>query len=352
MTRTTLRTVVGDVDVSGMGSTLTHEHLFISGDSHWEQTGSDPDPSPTAEPAISDLWRWRENLDGNRSNLRLDDEAVAKHEVSLLRSFGYNTLLDLTTIGLGRRPDALRRVAEATGLNIVAGTGFYSGATLPDDVATWDEDRMVETMVRDIEVGIDGTDIKAGVIGEVGISWPIKPVEQRSLAASVEAMRRTGAAMSIHTPFHKNDVSILEEISDSLRSLGADMSRVVLGHCDTYTTNPRFFDVASDLGCVLQIDMFGNSGYESAMDFHYPSDEQRIAAVLRLIEMGLADRLMISQDCGLKTCLRSYGGHGYDYIPRVIAPRLRREVAQSNSLELVLEKNAQRIFPLATTPSA
>lgn len=351
MSRTTLRTVLGDVDADEMGRTLTHEHLFISGDGGWEQNSSDYDTSPTAEPALTELWRWRENLDGNRANLRLDNESVAAQEVSLLRSFGYNTLLDLTTVGLGPRPDALRRVAQETRLNIVAGTGFYTGATLPDDIATWDEDQMVESMIRDIEVGIDDTDVKAGVIGEVGISWPIKPVEQRSLAASVEVMRRTGVAMSIHTPFHKNDVSILEAVSDSLRSLGADMSRVVLGHCDTYTTSPRFFEVASDLECVLQIDMFGNSGYESGLDFHYPSDEQRIEAVLRLIEMGLADRLMISQDCGLKTCLRSYGGHGYDYIPRVIAPRLEREVAQQDSLELVLEKNAQRIFPIAG-PSA
>lgn len=348
MAHATLRTVVGDVDASDMGRTLTHEHLFISGDGGWEQSSSDYDDSPTAEPALADLWRWRENLDGNRSNLRLDDESVATKEVSRLRSFGYNTLLDLTSVGLGRRPEALRRVAQETGLHIVAGTGFYTASTLPDDVATWDEDQMVNAMVRDIEVGIDGTDVKAGVIGEVGISWPIKPVEQRSLAASVEVMRRTGAAMSIHTPFHKNDVSILEAVSTSLYSLGADMSRVVLGHCDTYTTNPRFFEVASDLGCVLQIDMFGNSGYESGLDFHYPSDEQRIEAVIRLIEMGLADRLMISQDCGLKTCLRSYGGHGYDYIPRVIVPRLQAEVTRHGALELVLEKNAQRIFPMVT----
>lgn len=341
-----LRTVLGDVEAAQMGRTLTHEHLFISGDGGWEQPGPEYDASPEATPTLDTLWKWRENLDGNRANLRLDNEDVAVEEVSQLRDHGFNTVLDLTTVGLGPRPAALKRVAERTGLNIVAGTGYYTGGTLSDEVAALTEDEMVEVMVRDIEVGMDGTDVKAGVIGEVGLSWPIKAVEHRSLAASIEASRRTGVAVSIHTPFSKNDVTILETVSATLTSLGADMSRVILGHCDTYTTNERFFDVAADLGCVLQIDMFGNAGYESGLDFYYPSDEQRVDAVARLVEAGLADRLMVSQDCGLKTCLRSYGGHGYDYVPRAIAPRLERRIGDAGLVEQILSRNAQRIFPL------
>ena len=343
-----LRTVVGDVDPVTMGATLAHEHVFIEGDSTWTATENPTfDSSPEGTPTLDMLWRWRENLDANRGNLRLDDESVALHEVSKLRGHGFGTVVDLTSVGLGRNPEGLRRVAAATGLNIVAGTGYYTGGTLPREVHDLDEAEMVEAMVRDIEVGIAGTDVRAGVVGEVGVSWPIKPIELRSLSASVEVVRRTGAAMSIHSPFHLRDVTILETIADTVRSFGADMERVAIGHCDTYTTSEEFFDLAPRLDCLIQIDMFGNSGYEGGLDFTYPSDQSRVEALLRLMELGLSDRIMVSQDCGLKTCLRTYGGHGYDYIPRVVVPWLERLGAKREWIDRVLIENPQRFFPLA-----
>lgn len=348
-----LRTVLGDVDPDTMGATLAHEHVFIAGDSHWEATdGRTADPSVDGTPTLDTLWQWRENIDANRGNLRLDNESVAVREVDQLRSHGFGTIIDLTSVGLGANPAGLQRVSAAAGLNVVAGTGYYTGGTLPREVHDLSEAQMAEAMVRDIEVGIAGSTVKAGVIGEVGISWPIKPVELRSLAASVEAMHRTGAAISIHSPFHLSDLTILETIADKLRSMGADMNRVIIGHCDTYSTDEAFFDLAEDLDCLVQIDMFGNIGYEVGFDFWYPSDQARIDALLRLMELGMSDRVMVSQDCGLKTCLRTYGGSGYDYIPRVVVPRLVKQGAKQEWIDDVLVETPKQIFPLVPVASA
>jgi phosphotriesterase-related protein len=193
-----------------MGGTLTHEHLFIAGDGGYCDHGDElAETSPDGVPRLDTLWHWRENIDINRGNLRLDNEDVATKEVSALRDYGIGTLLDLTSVGLGGNIRAVERVSVATGLNIVAGTGYYTGGSQSPEVLCTSEDDMVNRIVRDIEEGIDGTGICAGVIGEVGVSWPLKAFEERSLAASVRAMKHTGAAMSIHLPFHLSDVGIL-----------------------------------------------------------------------------------------------------------------------------------------------
>jgi phosphotriesterase-related protein len=127
------------------------------------------------------------------------------------------------------------------------------------------------------------------------------------------------------------------------------MSRVILGHCDTYLNDPRFMDVVPTLSCNIQVDMFGNSGYEKGFDFTYPSDETRVEGLLELMQNGMLERLTVSQDCGLKTCLRSYGGHGYDYIPRAIVPWLIRRGAQQDWIDQVLIRNPQRLFPIPQT---
>jgi predicted metal-dependent phosphotriesterase family hydrolase len=67
-----------------------------------------------------------------RDNLLLDNEEVAIKELSFFKKAGGNTVVDASLDGIGRDPLALKRISEATGLNIIMGTGFYVGATHPE----------------------------------------------------------------------------------------------------------------------------------------------------------------------------------------------------------------------------
>lgn len=345
-----LRTVGGDVDPSTMGATLPHEHVLIDIDSYWEP-GEVPLPDsddPTASPRIGDLWHWLEFPCANRGNLHMNNEADAIAELSTLEAYGIGTLVELTSIGIGRKPVGLARVSEATGVNIVAGSSYYLGAAQSDEVKSMTEDLMVEQIVNDITVGIDGTDIRAGVIGEVGLSWPIEPVEERVLAASVRAQQITGAAISIHNPYYVPGAETLREITQRIADLGADMSRVIMGHCDGFARDPKFLDIAPELGCYIEFDLFGQFGYEPDVDFTYPSDGVRIEAIIGLAKAGLADRVLLSQDVAFKTSMQTHGGHGYTYVPRTIVPWLKRRGMDDSAVHQIMVRNAQQVFPIAS----
>jgi phosphotriesterase-related protein len=343
-----LRTVLGDVDPSTMGGTLPHEHLLVDMDSWWTPTDDpDDDRTVTGSPRLEDLWRWQESPAVNRGNLHLTDEDLAVHEIKCLSEHGIGTIVEVSNVGLGRDVEGLRRIAERSGMNIVAGSSFYTADSLDKEVAAMSEAEMVDRIVGDILDGVDGTGIKAGVIGEVGLSWPLDDLERRSLGASVKAMHITGAAVTIHSPYYMREVSVLEEICELLIDLGADMSRVIMGHCDSFTRDPRFLEVVPELGCVLELDMFGMRGYDHESGFVYPSDEDRVEAIRGMVDAGLAERILLSHDVGFKTSLRAFGGHGYDYVPRFILPWLERSGVGDEAIEQIMVGNCRRILPLA-----
>ena len=81
----------------------------------------------------------------------------------------------------------------------------------------------------EVQGGLDGTEVRAGLIGEIGCSWPLDPVERRALRAAATAQRLTGAAISVHPGRHPDACG---QILDVLEGAGADLSRVVLCHMD------------------------------------------------------------------------------------------------------------------------
>lgn len=348
-----LRTVLGDIDPSTMGGTLPHEHVQGICDMYW-YPNDDPlaDADPDTHPALHDLWHWKENPVANRGNMHMTDEQVSIDELSILPDLGVGTVVSLSPIGMHRNPQGLRRISQESGVNIVAGSTYYVADALTDEVKAMSEDQLAQQIVDDIEVGMEGTDIRAGIVGEVGLSWPIDPAEDRVLSASVQAHLRTGSALSIHCPYYAPGTEAMEKVAQRLAELGADMSRVILGHCDGFTRDQRFYDIAREFGCYVELDMFGyQSGYEPEVDFTYPADGDRVSAILRMVELGMADHLLLSHDNMFKTTLMTYGGHGFGYIHRVIKPWLERRGVDADTLDQILVRNAQTVLPIRVPES-
>jgi Phosphotriesterase family len=94
-------------------------------------------------------------------------------------------------MGIGRDPLGLSRIAPATGLNIVMGTGYYVDAAHPLGFDTLSESDLHRKMVEDIRDGIGDTQVNAGLVGEIGCSWPLTQNEKKVLGAAAKTLKRT-----------------------------------------------------------------------------------------------------------------------------------------------------------------
>ncbi|MER8751731.1 phosphotriesterase-related protein, partial [Mesorhizobium sp. M1050] len=194
----TVMTVTGPVAIADMGVTLMHEHILIDGAKSWK-CPCHPDEKKIAEQPVSMeiIGELRMNPYMNRDNVSLDDSDLALSELAKYRALGGHTLVDATNIGIGRDPVKLARIARASGLRIVMGTGFYLQHTHPDWLKAMDVDDVTEFLVNDVGGGSTQPEIMAGIIGEVGVSKDFTDEERKSLRASAPAGRRTGVPRAL-----------------------------------------------------------------------------------------------------------------------------------------------------------
>ena len=340
-----VQTVLGPVSPSELGPTMTHEHLLID-----FLCMFNPPPEATArarayEPITLENLGWvRYNPYSNRDNLLLGDQKTAIEEAALYRRAGGGTIVDVTTIGIGRDPLALARIARATGLNVVMGAGYYVDAVHPEGMDTLAEPDIAAQIVADITLGVGDTGVRAGIIGEIGCTWPLTANERKVLRAAASAQRETGAAILIHPG---RSEAAPREILDVLAKAGADVGRTIMGHLDRTVAN---FDTLMDLassGCYLEWDLFGNeSSYYPLSDISMPSDAQRIDVIAKMVAEGYGERIVVAHDVCTKHRLVRYGGHGYGHIVENIVPRMRQRLS-AREVDAIVVQNPARILTLA-----
>ena len=222
-----VQTVLGAVEPSSLGPTTMHEHLLIDFRFMFQPPVHASDQRRAHEEITLENRGWiAYNHYSHLNNLWLSDEETAIAEARRFRRVGGGTIVDATTIGIARDPLGLARIARDAGINIVMGAGFYVAAVHPDDMDSRSVDDLARTIIGDIDEGADGTEVRAGIIGEVGCTWPLTDNERKSLRASAIAQRETGAAILIH-PGRNEDAPM--EILEVLDEAGADVGRVVMG---------------------------------------------------------------------------------------------------------------------------
>ena len=194
--------------------------------------------------------------------------------------------------------------------------------------------------------GPDGrrTGVRAGIIGEVGCSWPLHPNERKSLRAAARAQRETGAPISIHPG---RDQAAPFEILEILAAAGADPARVVIGHIERTDFEPGNLVRLARTGCYVELDWFGEvlSMYPTG-PVNVPSDSERIDQVRMLIGEGHAEQVLASHDVCLKTRLERYGGGGYGHIPRDVTIWMAAKGMSADEIDLVVRRNPQRMLAI------
>lgn len=340
-------TVTGPVAATELGPTSPHEHIFINLEC-WLDPPTNDDDRVLAASRVGALPEAtvRANPFAVRDNLILDDLAVAIEEVGRFRAAGGRTLVDLTVDDIGRSPTRLRSVSEATGVLVVMGCGHYVARALPRELHRWPAEVFRDEILFDLLVGRDG--IRAGVIGEIGTSDPIWPVEERLLSGACAAQRQTGRTLFVHLdPWGRAGHDVL----DRCERAGVDLDRVVLCHLDPSLPDVGYMRSLADRGAFVSIDIWGDEDAYGGRGM--PSDGARTTAVLVAYEEGWADRLLLAQDVCTKTQLHAHGGRGYDHLLTGVTSNLQAAGLSAAEVDRLLVVNPRRAIggtPNAATP--
>ena len=269
-----IMTVTGEVPSHEIGAVLMHEHL------------------------LCDFHRITNDL-----NQLLDDPDLVATELGHLDATPVRTVVEMTSGGLGRDLKGMRDIASRTGLNIVAGCGWYRDPFLPRLVFERTSDGLAEILISEITEGVEGTGVRPGIIGEIGAKRvPMSPAEERVLRACGFAQLETG--VSIYTHASRSTVGI--EQARILLGIGVPPERIVIGHADTVPQDRReYWSELLDMGVTLGFDTL-------KPDFPYELGV-RIGGLTWLAERGSLDQVVVSNDICYRSHLRSFGGGGYPY---------------------------------------
>jgi phosphotriesterase-related protein len=335
-------TVTGPVPVDQLGMTLMHEHI-LNDCRCWWHTPKTKERQYLAESfvCIEILGELRQDPFVNKHNITLDDEPLAIAELKAFAAEGGRTVVEPTCQGIGRDPRALRRISEATGLNIVMGAGYYLGSSHPEKVAAMTAEQIADEIVREATQGADGSDVKIGLIGEIGVSSDFTPEEEKSLRGAAQAQVRTGLPLMVHLPgWFRLGHRVLDVVAEE----GGDLRHTVLCHMNPSHDDQPYQQELAARGAFIEYDMIGMDFFYADQQVQCPSDEEAARAIIKLVEAGYTDRILLSHDVFLKMMLTRYGGNGYAYIPRHFLPRLRRHGLHEAILNQMMQDNPRSVF--------
>ncbi|WP_405984636.1 phosphotriesterase [Streptomyces sp. NBC_00872] len=351
-----LRTVAGSLPVSAVrGPALAHEHLVLDLDRAGDGA------------AVLDTVRHR--------------SAVTAELCALRAEFGLGLVIELTCRGMGRDPRALARIAEESGVAVVAATGWYYEPFHPDEIRGASVAQLTETLVREITDGFsdksadgpadefaDGsgaasgsgasagagsgasagaasgvgagsaeTRIRPGVLGEIGSHGdrPSEP-ETRALLASAHAALATGLSLATHAQLGRGALAQLELLTGT----GLAPHRISLGHQDLLDDPAVHRELAAS-GAYVAFDTVGKESYQS--------DDTRLRLLLSLLEAGHADRILLSGDISRHGYLESEGGQGYGHLFRSFLPKARAAGVDDSLIDLMTRRNPVRFLTGADT---
>ena len=340
-----IQTVTGLLDPELLGPTLMHEHIL------WDVTRPEvaskakTESIPELTITLQNVWEInrRSILDyGNQSNQKY---SISLEELGLLHAVCNNAaIVDLTNFGIKPDPLGLRYLSEGAGVPIIQGAGYYVDEYIPEEYKSATIEELTQEIIDQVRVGCWGTDVCAGIIGEIGCMWPLRPFERKVLKAAGLAQQETGASINVHPGRHKEAPL---EIVDLIKSVGGDVSRLVMSHIDRTLTDINDVLNLAATGCVLEYDFFGiETSYYWFNDTDLPTDYMRLNYIRSLIEHGHGCQIVVSHDICTKTRLSSYGGHGYRHIFQNVVPLMQRKGFSEAEIQMIIQDNPRSLLTI------
>lgn len=337
-------TVLGKIDRKDLGVVTSHEHVYIDMGVFFSEPQEIGAKNIAYEPVtIEKLGILKRNPFAVLDNVKMMDVDTQVNEMMYFKYAGGNTVVDATTVGLGRDPEMLRRISLKTGLNIIAGTGFYVEAAQNKETISMSIEEIEKQIIREIKVGIGHSNIRASIIGEIGISHVMYPFEKKSLIAACRAQNQTKAPLMIHiNPWSTQGIEAMKIVNQ--HHISPD--KVVICHVDVENREEYIFELL-DMGVYIEFDNFGKEMATDLWDCkpgsgRFVTDWERVRLVKNIMDRGHTKQLLFSCDVCLKTLLHAYGGWGYDHVLRHIIPMLQELGVTPSDIKEVMVNNPAR----------
>lgn len=334
-----VQTVCGPIQPEALGLTLMHEHLLCDVTPPELASQGLPEVVITPANAFEIRYHWCRHY----GNHILSDQAMMIAELQDFVAAGGGAVVELTIEGIKPDPEGLRLLSEESGVAIVAGCGVYIESFAGTALAR-STDEQAARMISSLREGLHGTNVRAGIIGEIGISDPPTPGELRCLTAAAIAQRETGASINVHPG--RDPASPLAVVAH-VRSAGGDVSRLIISHLDrTFRTAEEALRLA-ETGAIAEWDFFGiESAHYPFAPIDLPHDGMRLDHINALVERGHGAQVTISHDICTRTRLRRHGGHGYVHIPLNVVAMMRRKGFDEAMIAQILVATPRRLLTL------
>lgn len=311
-----IATVTGPISPEQMGFCHSHEHLFLK-----------KGQSAKIDPA-----------------LQIDDYDKTIQELNLFKEVGGATIVEAQPVGSGRHSLWLEAASQQTGVQIVASTGFHKLVFYPEDhwIHTTDTDKLTELFIDELQNGMysDGEEAwpkeqilaKAGIIKTASDFQGVGGRYYRLFNAAAQAAIATKAPIMSHTEMGRAALDQIKLYTD----FGLEPDRLILCHLDREMENADYMLHVAGTGVYLELDTIGR--------FKYHSDEDEVELILKLIEAGYENQLLLSLDTTRKR-LKSYGGElGLDYLARTFLPKLERSGVSQALIHKMMYDNPAKAF--------
>ncbi|MBE7036633.1 MAG: hypothetical protein E7403_05005 [Ruminococcaceae bacterium] len=333
-----VETALGKISKDEIGVASSHEHIFIDMRGCVDVTGHEPDyfnekiGMANRGLVFSDPYAILDN-----ALLEGVDDAVK--EMEYFKNSGGNTIIDCTLDEIGRNPSALKEVSLRSGVNIILGCGhYYHKAHFPyvKDAKT---EELADEMRKDILEGIGETDIKAGIIGEIGTSAVVTDDEKKVLTAAGIVSCETGKAIHVHTDLYTENGFL---VIDILTKQGAKPEKICIDHVDVLL-RPDYVRALLDRGVYIEFDNFGKEFYVSE-ERRFAYDLERIKLLKRLLDEGYGEQILLCNDICLKTMWRKFGGTGYAHILNAVKNMALENGITENQYMSLLTENVKNFI--------
>ncbi|MGL5652705.1 MAG: phosphotriesterase family protein [Paraclostridium sp.] len=285
------------------GYTLCHEHMYI------------------------DLSKVKQNED-----CRLDCKNETIREIKKLYESGVRNIVEVTNMGIGRDINYIKDIEKESNINFILSTGFYKEPFLPDIVSEKSEKTLAKLMLKELTQGIEDTNYKASLIGEIGTSKDfMTELEKKVFVAASIAHNETNCPITTHTTLGSYGI----EQVNLFKEYNVNLSKVVIGHVDLSGNIDYILRLLNE-GVYVEFDTIGK--------INYLPDEKRVDMLVEISKRGLIDQVVMSVDITRKSHLKYKGGIGYNYLFETFIPKLREAGISENNIDKMLKENPKNLF--------
>ncbi len=303
---TQLITTLGPKTAAEVGMILPHEHVFV------------------------DLRTW--NTPGYAQAASADVVRLMKPEIERIKALGIGALVECSTVGVGRRADIDRAVSEATQFPILVPTGIYREPWIPDWAQEMSEAALRDWMLDELNGQIETSGVRAGWVKLSAGDDGLTATETKILRAAAQASAKTGAVIGSHTIRGR----VVRDQLDVIESSGGSPERFIWIHTQADPDFDRHLEMARR-GTWIEYDGFGSD---------WLPDDTALKWILKLLDAGLIDRLLLSHDRGWYDPALPGGGtpKPYTYLSETFLPKLRARGVDEATVRQLTQTNPFTAF--------